>query len=211
MGGVEIASSSPERLVRVKKESGSFLIETRPIAGTCPRGLTYEEDQARIAAMYKDEKERAEHLMLVDLERNDIGKVAQFGTVSVDALMALERYSHVSHLVSNIVGRLRESVLAADVIRALFPGGTITGVPKVRCMQIIAEMETRARGLYTGAIGMIDFSGEIDLNIVIRSFIRQGSELSFQVGAGIVADSNPKMEYQETLHKAAALMKALGS
>jgi anthranilate/para-aminobenzoate synthase component I len=205
MGGVEIASASPERLVRVRKGR----VETRPIAGTCPRGLTFEEDQKRIAAMYKNDKERAEHLMLVDLERNDIGKVAKFGTVRVDALMALEQYSHVSHLVSKIVGELREKVSATDVIRALFPGGTITGVPKIRCMQIISELEGQARGLYTGSIGMIDFSGEMDFNIIIRSFIRQGSELSFQVGAGIVADSDPEMEYQETLQKAAALMKVL--
>lgn len=205
MGGVEIASGSPERLVRVK----NGLIETRPIAGTCPRGLTPEEDQARIAAMYKNDKERAEHLMLVDLERNDIGKVSKFGTVRVDALMALEQYSHVSHLVSNIVGALREEISATDVIRALFPGGTITGVPKIRCMEIIAELEGQPRGLYTGSLGMIDFSGDMDFNIIIRSFIRKGSALSFQVGAGIVADSDPEMEYQETLQKAAALMKAL--
>jgi len=206
--GVEIASGSPERLVRMRKG----VIETRPIAGTCPRGLTCEEDQELLAALYKNEKERAEHLMLVDLARNDIGKVAKFGTVQVNALMALEQYSHVSHLVSNIVGELRESASETDVIRALFPGGTITGVPKIRCMQIITELEGgQPRGLYTGSIGMIDFSGEIDFNIVIRSFIRKGSALSFQVGAGIVADSDPEMEYQETLQKAAALMKALRS
>lgn len=207
MGGVEIASASPERLVRVRKG----LVETRPIAGTCPRGQNKAEDQEKVAALYGSPKERAEHLMLVDLERNDIGKVSRFGTVRVDALMALEQYSHVSHLVSNIVGELRESVLAADVLRALFPGGTITGVPKIRCMQIISELEGQPRGLYTGAVGMIDFSGDMDFNIVIRSFIRQGSELSFQVGAGIVADSDPDMEYQETLQKAAAMMKALRS
>ncbi|MBI3359059.1 MAG: anthranilate synthase component I family protein [Nitrospirae bacterium] len=205
MGGVEIASGSPERLVRVK----NGLIETRPIAGTCPRGQNLAEDQEKIAALYGSHKERAEHLMLVDLERNDIGKVARFGTVQVELFMALEQYSHVFHLVSNIVGMLRESVLAADVLRAVFPGGTITGVPKIHCMQIISELEGQTRGLYTGSIGMIDFSGEMDCNIVIRSFIRQGRELSFQVGAGIVADSDPKMEYQETLQKAAALMKVL--
>jgi anthranilate/para-aminobenzoate synthase component I len=205
MGGVEIASCSPERLVRVK----NGLVETRPIAGTCSRGLTSAEEQEKITAFYKNEKERAEHLMLVDLERNDIGKVARFGTVQVSEMMALERYSHVSHMVSNVVGTLRDHVLAKDVIRAMFPGGTITGVPKVRCMQIISELEGQTRGLYTGSIGMIDFSGEMDFNIVIRSFIRQGSELSFQVGAGIVADSDPHTEYQETRHKAAALIKVL--
>ena len=207
MGGFEIASASPERLVRVK----NGLIETRPIAGTSPRGQNLEEDQEKIAALYGSAKERAEHLMLVDLERNDIGKVAKFGTVQVSALMALEQYSHVFHLVSTITGELKESVLASDVIRALFPGGTITGVPKIRCMQIIAELEGQKRGIYTGSIGMIGFSGEMDFNIVIRSFIRKGSELSFQVGAGIVADSDPHREYQETLQKAAAMMKALGS
>jgi anthranilate/para-aminobenzoate synthase component I len=208
MGGFEIASGSPERLVRVKRTKGKFLVETRPIAGTCPRGQDDAEDQEKIAKLYGSEKERAEHLMLVDLERNDLGRVSRFGTVSVDALMTLERYSHLFHLVSNIVGELRESVSATDVISALFPGGTITGVPKVRCMQIISELESHPRGPYTGSLGYIDFSGEIDLNIIIRTFYRKGSDLFFQVGAGIVADSDPEMEYQETLQKAAALIAA---
>ncbi len=209
IGPLEIASGSPERLVRVRTTDGERIVDTRPIAGTCPRGKTEEEDTKRIAAMYGSEKERAEHLMLVDLERNDLGKVARYGSVKVDGLMTLERYSHLSHLVSNITGTLRNGVSETDVLRALFPGGTITGVPKVRCMQIIAELEAQARGLYTGSLGYIDFSGELDFNIIIRTFIRRKNELSFQVGAGIVADSDPEMEYQETLQKAAALIRAL--
>ncbi len=205
LAGIEIASGSPERLMRVQ---GNF-IETKPIAGTRPRGKTKEEDEQQIASLRTNEKERAEHLMLVDLERNDIGKVACFGTVKVDQLMALETYSHLFHLVSTVVGALRPERASLDALKALFPGGTITGVPKVRCMQIISELEKSARGLYTGSIGYIDFSGGIDFNIVIRTFIRRGAELSFQVGAGIVADSDPEMEYQETLDKAAALLKAL--
>lgn len=149
--------------------------------------------------------------MLVDLERNDLGKICRYGSVQVDRLMGIEKYSHVVHLVSNIVGVLRSEVTTAEVIKALFPGGTITGVPKIRCMEIIAELEKRARGLYTGAIGYIDFAGEIDLNIAIRTWVRQGEELSFQVGAGIVADSDPEREYRETLQKAAALLKAVES
>ncbi|MEK7702835.1 MAG: anthranilate synthase component I family protein [Nitrospirota bacterium] len=208
MGGIEIASGSPERLVRVKKTGEKFLVETRPIAGTCERGSNDTEDQEKIAKLYGSNKERAEHLMLVDLERNDLGKVSKFGSVSVDTLMTLERYSHVFHLVSNITGELKESVSSTDVIRALFPGGTITGVPKVRCMQIIAELEKVSRGPYTGALGYLGFNGEMDFNIIIRSFYRKGNDLFFQVGAGIVADSDPDREYQETLHKAAALIKA---
>jgi anthranilate/para-aminobenzoate synthase component I len=209
MGGVEVACGSPERLVCVRKNAGANQISTRPIAGTAPRGKTAEEDRQAIAALYKSAKERAEHLMLVDLERNDIGKVACFGSVTVDALMTLETYSHVFHLVSNIVGTVRPEISASDALKALFPGGTITGVPKVRCMQIISELEQSSRGLYTGSVGYIDFSGEIDFNIIIRSWVRQGNWLSFQVGAGIVADSDPEREYQETLDKAAALLKAV--
>lgn len=209
MGGIEMAGVSPERLIRTKKEGEKYYIETKPIAGTRPRGQTKEEDRQQVAELYDSEKERAEHLMLVDLERNDIGKVARIGTVQVDALLTLSQYSHVSHLVSNITGVLRESVEATDALRALFPGGTVTGVPKIRCMQIIAELENQARGLYTGSVGYFDFLGEMDMNIVIRTFVRQGNTLHFHVGAGIVADSNPEMEYQETRHKAAALLDAL--
>jgi len=209
MGGIEMAGASPERLVRITREGDAVIIETRPIAGTRPRGKTEEEDQKQVAALYDSAKEMAEHLMLVDLERNDIGKVARIGTVKVDAMLTLEQYSHVSHLVSNIAGVLDKSVEATDAVRALFPGGTVTGVPKIRCMQIIAELEKLPRGLYTGSVGYFDFSGEIDMNIVIRTFIRCGNEIHFHVGAGIVADSVAEMEYQETLQKAAALLMAM--
>lgn len=209
LGEIQIASGSPERLVRLTKKDGETLVETRPIAGTRPRGLTPAEDEAHIASLYQSAKERAEHLMLVDLERNDLGKVCQYGSVSVDSLMALEKYSHVLHLVSNIKGVLRPNTSALAVLKALFPGGTITGVPKIRCMEIISGLEGRARGLYTGSIGYIGFDGTMDLNIAIRTWVRHKEKMMFQVGAGIVADSDPEKEYQETLHKAAALMEAL--
>lgn len=209
LGRVQIASGSPERLVRVRKSGGNRLVSTRPIAGTHPRGGDEAEDQRMIQALYTSEKERAEHLMLVDLERNDLGKVCRYGSIDVDELMSLEKYSHVLHLVSNIRGELRPEVTLTEVVQALFPGGTITGVPKVRCMEILSELEKRARGVYTGAVGYIDFTGEIDLNIAIRTWVRQGEEMTFQVGAGIVADSDPEREYRETLQKAAALIKAL--
>ncbi len=208
-GDLQIASASPERLVRITKNSERTIVDTRPIAGTRPRGETPEQDKDFVNALYQSEKERAEHLMLVDLERNDLGKVCKYGTVEVDALMQLEKYSHVSHLVSNVKGILRENTAALTVLKALFPGGTITGVPKIRCMEIIAELEQKPRGIYTGSIGYIGFNGEMDLNIAIRTWVQQKNEISFQVGAGIVADSNPEKEYKETLQKAAALLKAL--
>ncbi|HSG05168.1 MAG TPA: chorismate-binding protein, partial [Nitrospiria bacterium] len=155
------------------------------------------------------EKERAEHLMLVDLERNDLGRVSETGSVTVNELMTVEGYSHVLHIVSNIRGRLSPGKSPADVIEAVFPGGTITGVPKVRCMEIISELEPFARGPYTGSFGYISLSGELDLNIIIRSFLIKNKTAFFQVGGGIVADSDPFQEYDETIYKAAALMKAL--
>ena len=209
LGSVQIASGSPERLARIKAEEGRRLISTRPIAGTHPRGKNAAEDERMIRALYESEKERAEHLMLVDLERNDLGKVCRYGSIKVDELMSLEKYSHVLHLVSNIQGELRPEVTVTEVVRALFPGGTITGVPKIRCMEILSELEKRARGIYTGAIGYLSFTGEMDLNIAIRTWVRQGEAMTFQVGAGIVADSDPEKEYRETLQKAAALLKAL--
>ncbi len=208
-GEIQIASASPERLVRITKNSGKDIVDTRPIAGTRPRGETSEQDLDFVNALYQSEKERAEHLMLVDLERNDLGKVCEYGSVEVDALMQLEKYSHVSHLVSNIKGTLRANTSPLTVLKALFPGGTITGVPKIRCMEIIAELEQKPRGIYTGSIGYIGFNGEMDLNIAIRTWVQHKEKISFQVGAGIVADSNPEKEYEETLQKAAALMKAL--
>ncbi len=209
LGIVQIASGSPERLVQVKASRGKRLISTRPIAGTHPRGKDEAEDERMVRALYQSKKERAEHLMLVDLERNDLGKVCRYGSIQVDELMSLEKYSHVFHLVSNIHGELRPEVALMEAFQALFPGGTITGVPKIRCMEILCELEKRARGIYTGALGYIGFTGEMDLNIAIRTWVRQGEEMTFQVGAGIVADSDPEKEYQETLQKAAALVKAL--
>jgi anthranilate synthase component 1 len=155
-------------------------------------------------------KEQAEHIMLIDLERNDLGRVCEAGSVEVDELMVLESYTHVHHIVSNIRGRLRKAVTPVDVIRAVFPGGTITGCPKVRCMEIIAELEHRGRGFYTGSMGYLDRRGRMDLNILIRSMLLAGSELSFRTGAGIVADSEPSREVAETVHKARGLLAALG-
>jgi len=200
-----IISSSPERLVSLRGD----LAETRPIAGTRPRGRNFEEDQQLAAALLDHPKERAEHIMLLDLERNDLGKVCRAGTVEVDELMVLEHYSHVTHIVSNIRGRLRPGSDPFDLLRATFPGGTITGVPKKRCMEIIDELEPTGRGSYTGSAGYISAGGEMDLNILIRGFQRVGDHLSYQVGAGIVADSDPDHEWQECLAKGEALRKVL--
>ncbi len=208
-GGIQIASVSPERLVRIKKGLREDVVETRPIAGTKPRGTDKISDQHLVNALYQSDKERAEHLMLIDLARNDLGKICRYGTVKVDSMMTLEQYSHVSHLVSNITGVLVPDTSPLEVLKALFPGGTITGVPKIRCMSIISELEKRARGIYTGAIGYLGFDGEMDLNIAIRTAVLENKCLSYQVGAGIVADSEPELEYQETLHKAAAFFKAI--
>ncbi len=204
-GDYQIVSSSPERLVRTK----NGLIETRPIAGTRPRGRDRTEDENLRRELLLNEKERAEHIMLIDLERNDIGRVSEYGSVRVDELMITEDYSHVIHIVSNITGNFVAKKDCFDVIQATFPGGTITGVPKVRCMEIIDELEPVRRGPYTGSIGYIGFSGNMDLNIVIRSFVIQKGKAYVQAGAGIVADSDPEREYGETLKKAEALIKAL--
>jgi anthranilate/para-aminobenzoate synthase component I len=205
MGDYHIVSSSPERLVRVSGNS----VETRPIAGTRRRGVDSKEDSSMRAELLLDEKERAEHLMLIDLERNDLGRISDYSTVTVDELMTTEDYSHVMHIVSNIKGRIAEGKDTFDVIRAVFPGGTITGVPKVRCMEIIDELEPVARGPYTGSLGYISFTGEMDINIIIRSFVIKDSTAYVQAGAGIVADSDPEREYYETLKKAEALIKTL--
>ena len=201
-----VVSCSPERLVRVQDGR----VDTRPIAGTRPRGATPEDDALQSLELLLSEKERAEHIMLVDLARNDLGRVCEVGSVSVGDLMALEEYSHVIHIVSEVSGTLRRGAGTMDVVRAVFPGGTITGCPKVRCMQIIRELEPVARGLYTGSLGYIGFDGTMDLNIAIRTMVIQGERLSFHVGAGIVADSDPEREYHETLAKAGALVRALG-
>ncbi|MBI5187501.1 MAG: anthranilate synthase component I family protein [Nitrospirae bacterium] len=205
LGDYQIVSSSPERLLRVK----DGIIETRPIAGTRPRGKDTNEDELMRSELLLNEKERAEHIMLIDLERNDLGRVSDYGTVRVDELMITEDYSHVIHIVSNVKGKLVDGKDCFDAIKAAFPGGTITGVPKVRCMEIIDELEPVRRGPYTGSIGYISFSGNMDLNIVIRTFVIKEGMAYVQVGAGIVADSDPEREYYETLKKAEALIRTL--
>ncbi len=202
---VTLVSCSPERLVRL---SGTD-VETRPIAGTHPRGVSTDKDRLLVEDLLMSPKERAEHIMLVDLERNDLGRVCEYGSVRVDEFMTVERYSHVSHIVSNIRGRLAAGRDGLDLIRAVFPGGTVTGVPKVRCMEIIDELEPVRRGPYTGSIGYLSPSGDLDLNITIRTLVIAGEHACLQVGAGIVADSDPSREYQETLFKAEALIEAL--
>ena len=200
-----LVSSSPERLVKVSEHR----IETRPIAGTRPRGERVAEDEALSSELLLNPKERAEHLMLVDLERNDLGRICQAGSVSVTDFMFLEKYSHVSHIVSNIAGNLKTGICVYDIFKSVFPGGTITGCPKIRCMEIIAELEPDIRGPYSGSFGYIGFAPYMDLNIIIRSIVVCEGTASFHVGAGIVADSNPQKEYQETLDKAAAMIQAL--
>ncbi|MBI4402440.1 MAG: anthranilate synthase component I family protein [Nitrospirae bacterium] len=204
---VSLVSSSPERLVRLQERR----VDTRPIAGTRPRGRNVSEDRRLAEELLTNTKERAEHLMLVDLERNDLGRVCRYGTVKADEFMVVERYSHVSHIVSNITGQLRDDLGGFDLIRAVFPGGTITGVPKIRCMEIIESLEPVRRGPYTGSLGYLSWSGDLDLNIVIRTVVLTGDRGHLQVGAGIVADSDPSREYEETLYKAAALLAALRS
>ncbi len=204
-GDFQILSGSPERLVKL--ENG--ILETRPIAGTRARGRTLEEDARQSLDLILNEKERAEHIMLVDLERNDLGRVAEYGSVYVDELMRLEDYAHVKHIVSNVQGALRRGLGAMDVLKALFPGGTITGAPKVRCMEIIDELETVARGPYTGSLGYLSFTGNMDMNIIIRSLVVQGERAHLNVGAGIVADSNPEREYEETLYKTESVFNAI--
>ncbi|WP_071518817.1 anthranilate synthase component I [Geitlerinema sp. PCC 9228] len=208
-----IVSCSPERLVQVAGNS----VQTRPIAGTRSRGSTPAEDEQLARQLYNNVKERAEHVMLVDLERNDLGRVCQWGSVVVDELMAIERYSHVMHLVSNVRGILASDRDAVNAIAAMFPGGTITGCPKVRCMEIIAELEPVRRHLFYGSCGYLDWRGHLDLNILIRTLLWLPQEQSDnttatvwgQVGAGIVADSDPQKEWQECLHKAQAQLQAL--
>jgi anthranilate synthase component 1 len=203
--GWAVVSSSPERLVEVR----GGVAQTRPIAGTRPR-LPGDDELARIRELSAHPKERAEHVMLIDLERNDLGRVCVPGTVEVDELMAVESYAHVHHIVSNVRGRLRADVTPGQVIAATFPGGTITGCPKVRCMEIIAALEDAPRGAYTGALGYLDRNGELDLNILIRTLTLAGDEVSLRAGAGIVADSVAASELDETRAKARGLLRALG-
>ena len=203
---VRLISSSPERLVRLDGRRA----DTRPIAGTRPRGKTSLEDQQLVGELRANEKECAEHIMLVDLERNDLGRVCRFGSLQVDEVMTLEQYSHVSHLVSHIAGTLTEQATGFDLLRAMFPGGTITGVPKIRCMEIIEELEPVRRGLYTGSMGYLSWSGDLDFNILIRTLTMIHGTGYLQVGAGVVADSDPAREYEETIHKAQAFFSAFG-
>ena len=200
-----IVSSSPERLIEVRHG----IAQTRPIAGTRPR-MAGEDDAARVRELIAHPKERAEHVMLIDLERNDLGRVCVPGSVEVDELMTVESYAHVHHIVSNVRGRLRMGATPGDVIRAVFPGGTITGCPKVRCMQIIAELEGVGRGAYTGALGYLDCNGNMDLNILIRTLTMRDGFIRLRAGAGIVADSVAEHELAETRAKARGLLRALG-
>ena len=201
-----VISSSPERLVSVHHG----VIETRPIAGTRPRSEDENIDNQLAIELMAHPKEKAEHIMLIDLERNDLGRICVPGTIEVNELMILESYQHVHHIVSNIIGRLRDDVTPAEVIRAVFPGGTITGCPKVRCMEILAEMEQQARGAYTGSIGYINRNGDMDLNILIRTLVRKGNTITFRAGGGIVADSDAEHELAETRAKAKGLLRAFG-
>src|SRR5881296_2261956 len=200
-----LVGSSPEMHVRLTGDA----VEIRPIAGTRPRGLTTEQDERNAAELLADPKERAEHIMLVDLARNDVGRVAKFGSVRVTEMMGIERYSHVMHIVSNVTGRLRRSCTAFDLVKATFPAGTVSGAPKIRAMQIISELEQTRRGCYAGAIGYFGFDGNIDSCIALRCAVLKNSTAYVQAGAGIVADSDPGAEYEETVNKARAMAKAL--
>jgi anthranilate synthase component I len=205
MGGLSIVGSSPEMLVRVEGRH----VETHPIAGTRPRGATEEADLRLGEELKRNEKERAEHVMLVDLGRNDLGRVCEFGSVRVPQYMALERYSHVMHLVSTVDGKLAEDCDRLDALVACFPAGTVSGAPKIRAMQIVAGLEPTQRNIYAGAVGYIDFAGNLDFCIVIRTITIRNGRALIQAGAGIVADSNPAAEYEETRDKAKAVLTAL--
>jgi len=205
LGEITLVGSSPETMIRV--ENG--IANLRPIAGTRPRGKTAEEDLLLAEELLKDEKEVAEHVMLVDLGRNELGRIAKAGTVKVSDLMIIERYSHVMHIVSNITAELDKSYDIFDVLKAAFPAGTLSGAPKVKAMEIIAECETRPRGNYAGAVGYMSFDGKMDFAICIRTAIVQNGKLTLQAGAGIVADSDPEKERQETINKAKSVARAL--
>ena len=200
-----VTGASPECMVRLD----GTRVEVRPIAGTRPRGATPEEDAALAAELLADPKERAEHVMLVDLGRNDVGRVARIGSVVVDERMAIERYSHVMHLVSNVAGELLPGKTAFDVLRATFPAGTLTGAPKIRAMEIIDELEPTRRGIYGGAVGYLSYTGNLDLAIAIRTLVARGDRIFVQAGAGLVHDSDPAREYDETVNKARAVLRAV--
>lgn len=204
-GQAQILSSSPERFIKIDESS----IETRPIKGTRPRGKTPAEDQANKEELINSEKDRSELLMIVDLERNDLSRVSKTGTVKVPELFYLEEYATVHHLVSTVTGEMRADIKPLDVIKAAFPGGSITGAPKIRAMEVIDELEPTQRNIYTGSIGYIGFDGNVDLNIAIRTILLKDETAYFQAGGGIVWDSDPALEYEETLHKAKAIIKTL--
>ncbi|MBN2013788.1 MAG: anthranilate synthase component I [Candidatus Altiarchaeota archaeon] len=206
LGDRKIVGSSPEMLVRVENRN----VETYPIAGTRKRGKTLEEDRRLEEEMLEDEKERAEHLMLVDLGRNDVGRVAEYGTVKVRKLMEVEKYSHVQHMVSEVSGELRKGLDEFDALQSIFPAGTVSGAPKVRAMEIIEELETTRRGIYSGSVGYFSFNRNMDHAIAIRTIEFEKDKAYIQVGAGIVADSKPDNEYHETMNKGRGMLKALG-
>ena len=203
--GFTIGSSSPERFLYQKGDR----IETRPIKGTRPRGKNSEEDAKYAKELAESPKDRAELNMIVDLERNDLGKFCYYGSVEVAGHAVIEKYARVFHTVSTVTGKVKMGIDAADILKAAFPGGSITGAPKIRAMKIIDELEPSSRGVYTGSIGYISIDGNMDLNIVIRTFIMKDNEFYYNVGGGIVVDSDPKMEYQETLDKGIALEDTL--
>jgi para-aminobenzoate synthetase component 1 len=205
-GDHHLLSSSPERFLRI---SGA-MVETRPIKGTRPRGATAAEDRRLREELLASAKDRAELIMIVDLERNDLGRVCRYGTIHPEELMRLETHPVVHHLVSTIKGELADGYDHIDCLRACFPGGSIIGVPKIRAMEIIEELEPCRRKIYTGSMGYLGFNGETDLNILIRTMLHVNSKYYFNVGGGIVADSDPEMEYEETLHKGKGIMQALG-
>jgi len=207
-GDAQIVSASPERFLKV--DAKNRYIETRPIKGTRPRGRAPAEDERLRQELLDSAKDRAEHIMIVDLERNDLGRVCEYGSVRPAEFISLEEYPTVFHLVSTVSGRLKGDADSADCLMSCFPGGSITGAPKIRSMEIIDELEPTKRSIYTGAIGYIGFNGNMDTNIVIRTFLIKNNKAYFQVGGGIVADSEPEAEYQETLDKARALMQAIG-
>ena len=204
-----IIGSSPEILVRQENVPEGRKVIVRPLAGTRPRGATPEKDTQLASELLADTKEIAEHVMLIDLARNDIGRIATVGSVKVTEKMAIEKYSHVQHIVSNVEGLLKPGLSNLDVLKATFPAGTLSGAPKVRAMEIIDELESVRRGLYGGAIGYIDFNGDMDFCITIRTMIKKADKVYIQAGAGIVADSNPESEYNECCNKARALAKVL--
>jgi len=205
-GDVVVASASPERFLHVKGNT----VQTRPMKGTRPRGRSRIEDAALSSELLGSEKDRAENIMIVDIERNDLGRVCEYGSVSVKELCTLEKYSTVFQLTSSVIGQLRQGKDRIDLLQSSFPSGSVTGAPKIRAMEIIDELEPTRRGIYTGSIGYLGFDGRMDLNIVIRTFVIKGGKVYFQVGGGVVADSSPELEYQETIDKARALVAALG-